>query len=95
MINDAIQMYAEGVSSKEEIDMALKLGLGHKMGPLALGDVIGLDTCLNIMNVMYQETGDTRYRPALLLKKMVRSGKLGKKTGRGFYTYGQGGTKKS
>lgn len=87
MINEAIQIYSEGIASVEDIDKAMKLGANHPMGPLALGDLVGLDVCLNIMNVMYNETGDTKYRPALLLKKMVRAGKLGRKTKIGFYDY--------
>lgn len=87
MINEAIGIYAEGVASVEGIDTAMKLGANHPIGPLALGDMIGLDVCLAIMNVMYSETGDTKYRPHGLLKKMVRAGKLGKKSGIGFYDY--------
>ena len=87
MINEAIQIYSEGVASAEGIDSAMKLGANHPMGPLALGDLIGLDICLAIMNVLYDETGDPKYRPCYLLKKMVRAGKLGMKTGEGFYKY--------
>ena len=87
MINEAIGIYAEGVASVEGIDQAMKLGANHPMGPLALGDLVGLDIVLAIMNVLYDETGDTKYRPHPLLKKMVRAGKLGKKTGIGFYNY--------
>ncbi|HWP50431.1 MAG TPA: 3-hydroxyacyl-CoA dehydrogenase NAD-binding domain-containing protein [Clostridia bacterium] len=87
MINEAIGIFAEGVASVEGIDTAMKLGANHPIGPLALGDMIGLDVCLAIMNVMYSETGDSKYRPHGLLKKMVRAGKLGKKSGVGFYNY--------
>lgn len=87
MINEAIAIYAEGVATAEGIDTAMKLGANHPIGPLALGDLIGLDVCLAIMNVMYSETGDPKYRPHNLLKKMVRANKLGMKTGVGFYNY--------
>jgi 3-hydroxybutyryl-CoA dehydrogenase len=88
MINEAIGLYAEGVASVEGIDSAMKLGANHPMGPLALGDFIGLDICLAIMEALYNETGDTKYRPHPLLRKMVRGGWLGVKSGRGFYNYG-------
>ena len=88
MINEAIGLYAEGVASAEGIDAAMKLGANHPMGPLALGDFIGLDICLAIMEALYNETGDTKYRPHPLLRKMVRGGWLGVKSGRGFYQYG-------
>ncbi len=87
MINEAAGILYEGIASAEGIDTAMKLGANHPMGPLALGDLIGLDVCLSIMNVMYSETGDSKYRPAYLIKKMVRAGKLGRKTGVGFFNY--------
>lgn len=87
MVNEGIGILADGVASKEEIDEAMKLGANHPMGPLALGDLIGLDVCLAIMEVLHSEFGDDKYRPHPLLRKMVRANLLGRKTGEGFYKY--------
>ena len=89
MINEAVGVYAEGVASAEDIDTAMKLGANHPIGPLALGDMIGLDVVLAIMEVLQSETGDPKYRPHPLLRKMVRGGLLGVKSGQGFFTYSQ------
>lgn len=87
MINEATFILQEGIASVEDIDTSMKYGANHPMGPLALGDLIGLDVCLAIMDVLYNETGDSKYRASNLLRKYVRAGYLGRKTGRGFYTY--------
>ncbi len=87
MINEAVGILADGVANEEGIDEAMKLGANHPMGPLALGDLIGLDVCLAIMETLYKEFGDTKYRPHPLLRKMVRANKLGRKTGVGFFDY--------
>lgn len=87
MINEAVYCLMEGVATKEAIDTVMKLGMNHPMGPLTLADFIGLDICLDIMNVLYEGYSDSKYRPCPLLKKMVQAGYLGRKTGRGFYTY--------
>ncbi|MCL1828298.1 MAG: 3-hydroxyacyl-CoA dehydrogenase NAD-binding domain-containing protein [Oscillospiraceae bacterium] len=87
MINEAACVLMEGVAGAEDIDKAMKLGANHPMGPLALSDLIGNDVVLHIMNNIYTETGDPKYRPCILLKNMVRGGLLGKKSGRGFYQY--------
>ena len=87
MINEGIGILADGVADAKGIDTAMKLGANHPMGPLELGDLIGLDVCLAIMETLYTEYGDPKYRPHVLLRKMVRAGKLGRKTGIGFYDY--------
>lgn len=87
MINEAVFTLHEGVASKEDIDTVMKLGMNHPMGPLTLADFIGLDTCLYIMEVLYEGFSDSKYRPCPLLRKYVRAGWLGKKSGKGFYTY--------
>ncbi|WDL95170.1 3-hydroxybutyryl-CoA dehydrogenase [Alicyclobacillus sp. ALC3] len=87
MINEAIYCVYEGVASPEAVDEVMKLGMNHPMGPLTLADFIGLDTCLAIMEVLYEGFGDSKYRPCPLLRKYVKAGWLGKKTGRGFYVY--------
>jgi 3-hydroxybutyryl-CoA dehydrogenase len=87
MINEAVFALMEGVAQPEAIDTVMKLGMNHPMGPLALADLIGLDTCLNILEVLHRELGDDRYRPCPLLRKYVAAGWLGRKAGRGFYGY--------
>ena len=89
LVNEGVAILADGVATKEEIDEAMKLGANHPMGPLALGDLIGLDVCLAIMEVLYNEFGDSKYRAHPLLRKMVRANLLGRKTGKGFYDYGR------
>lgn len=88
MINEAVFVLHEGVATATDIDQVLKLGMNHPMGPLALADMIGLDTCLSIMEVLYEGFNDPKYRPCPLLKQMVDAGHLGRKSGRGFYNYG-------
>ena len=87
MINEAIYAVYEGVAAPEDVDTVMKLGMNHPMGPLTLADFIGLDTCLYIMETLYEGFGDSKYRPCPLLRKYVKAGWLGKKSGRGFYQY--------
>ncbi|MCL6581512.1 MAG: 3-hydroxybutyryl-CoA dehydrogenase, partial [Firmicutes bacterium] len=87
MINEAVYCLQEGLASPEDIDTVMRLGMNHPMGPLALADLIGLDTVLHICDVLYREFQDSKYRACPLLRKMVRAGYLGRKTGKGFYTY--------
>ena len=93
LINEGAFVLSEGLASAEDIDIAMQLGANHPMGPLALGDFIGLDICLAIMDVLYKETGDSKYRACPLIRKMVRGGNLGCKTGKGFYVYNADRTK--
>jgi 3-hydroxybutyryl-CoA dehydrogenase len=88
MINEAVFAFMEGVAGVESIDTVMRLGMNHPIGPLALADLIGLDTCLSILEVLHREMGDDRYRPCPLLRRYVAAGWLGRKTGRGFYVYG-------
>src|SRR5690606_11870672 len=87
MINEAIYCLMEGVGTREAIDEVMHLGMNHPMGPLALADLIGLDVCLDILEVLQRDLGDPKYRPCPLLRQMVAAGRLGRKSGRGFYTY--------
>ena len=93
MLNEAIQCVMEGVGTPQAIDQVMKLGMNHPMGPLTLADFIGLDTCLSIMEVLQRGLGDDKYRPSPLLRRMVQAGLLGRKVGRGFYTYDARGQK--
>jgi 3-hydroxybutyryl-CoA dehydrogenase len=86
-LNDAMRMLQDGFATREDLDAAIQLGLNHPMGPLRLADLIGLDTCLHIADVLYKEFRDPRFAPPPLLRRMVTAGKLGRKSGRGFYEY--------
>ena len=87
MLNESIETLYNGVAGVEEIDTVMKLGMAHPMGPLALADLVGLDTCLSVTKVLHQGFGDSKYRPCPLLQQMVDAGYLGRKSGRGFFTY--------
>lgn len=87
MINEAVFVLSEGIASREDIDIVMKLGANHPMGPLELADLIGLDICLNVMEALHSGLGESKYRPAPLLRRMVESGQLGRKSGKGFYDY--------
>ncbi|MFQ5762622.1 MAG: 3-hydroxyacyl-CoA dehydrogenase family protein [Candidatus Bathyarchaeia archaeon] len=87
MVREAITLLEQGVATKEDIDTAMKLGFNHPLGPVELADYVGLDTTLYAMDAVYQEFGDPRYKPPLLLKQLVKAGYLGRKSGRGFYEY--------
>ncbi len=93
MINEAIYCVYEGVATPEAVDQVMKLGMNHPMGPLALADLIGLDTCLAILEVLHEGFGDPKYRPCPLLRQYVKAGWLGRKTGRGFYLYDEAGNR--